>query len=93
MTRQLLKLLQKPRALPELAKELGLEEDTLRLLLARLAAAGYVGLAYEGSEACGVACKGCSLRRLCPAAGKPETAVPSVYRLTEKGKKALSSGA
>ncbi len=93
MTRRLLELLDHPRTLPELAEALGLEEGTLRLLLAHLAAAGYVGLAYEGSEACGAACRACSLRRLCPAAGKPKAQLPTVYRLTEKGKKALSSGA
>jgi len=93
VTRRLLELLQHPRTLPELAEALGLEEDTLRLLLSRLAAAGYVGEAFEGSAACGVACTACSLRRLCPAAGKPSAQLPTVYRLTEKGKKALSSGA
>ena len=93
MTRRLLKLLKRPRTQAELAEALGLETETLRLLIDRLQQKGYVGLAYEGSTACASACTACSLKSFCPAAGKPAAALPPVYRLTEKGKKALSSGA
>ena len=93
MTRRLLGLLQTPRTLPELARALGLEEETVRLLLQKMEAAGYVGRAFEKSPACPTACAACSLRRLCPASGRPEALAPVAYRLTEKGKKALSSGA
>ncbi len=90
MTRRLLRLLKTPRTLSELARALGLEEETVRLLLRKMEAAGYVGRAFEGSEACDAACAACSLKRLCPAAGRPQAQAPAVYRLTAKGWKALS---
>jgi len=93
MTRKLLVLLTRPRTLAQLTRALGVEEATTRLLLERLEAAGYIGRAHPESETCTTACQVCSLKRLCPAAGKPAATLPPVYRLTEKGKKALSSGA
>jgi len=93
MTRKLLALLARPRTLAELSRALEVEEATTRLLLERLEAAGYIGRAYPESETCTTACEVCSLQRLCPAAGKPAAALPAVFRLTEKGKKALSSKA
>jgi len=90
MTKRLLFLLQTPRTLPDLARALGIEEATVRLLLQKLEAAGYVGRAFEGSEACDAACAACSLRRLCPASGRPQAQAPAVYRLTAKGREALS---
>ncbi len=87
MTRRLLALLEAPRTLPELARALGLEEATVRALLAQLEARGYVGRAYAESPACGVGCSACSLKNLCPAAGDPAPSLPT-YRLTARGQAA-----
>ena len=88
MTARLLALLKAPRTLAELAGALGLEEATVAALLRQLEARGYVGPAYAGSPACGVACPRCSLKHLCPAAGSPAPAVRA-YRLTDRGRAAL----
>jgi len=88
MTARLLALLERPRTLPELARALGLETGTVLALLHRLEARGYVGPAYAESPACGVACGGCSLKRLCPVAGQTAPKV-AAYRLTDRGKRAL----
>ncbi len=92
MTARLLALLAAPRTLPELARELGLEPGTVLALLRQLEARGYVGPAYQGSPACGVACGACSLKRLCPSAGTPTPPAP-VWRLTDRGRAALGGRA
>ena len=91
MTARLLKALNTPRTLDQLAAELGVSPEAVALMLRQLEARGYVGPAYDQSPACGTACSACSLKRLCPAAGQ---ATPSLraWRLTEKGEAALKLG-
>lgn len=84
--KDLLAHLDRPKTLRELATELKAPEEMALFLLERLAAKGYVELAYEGNPSC-EACATCSLRRLCP--GKEGGLSFRVFRLTEKGERAL----
>lgn len=86
MIPRLLELLEVPRAADELARELGTSISAVEGMLRLLEAKGYVGYAFEESPACGTACGGCSVARLCPARGA-EAPFMKAWRVTSKGRR------
>ncbi|WP_456414727.1 hypothetical protein [Oceanithermus profundus] len=92
MLRRVLSELERPQTLAQVAVRVGVEPGALWGMLETLQQGGYVGLAYSESPACNVACGGCALRNLCPAADSETPPPTPVWRLTPKGRRALEQG-
>jgi len=92
--RRVLVELRRPQTPAGLAARLGVEREVLEAMLASLERRGYAGLAYPESPTCGVSCRACSLKNLCPAAAASEAPQsPPVWRLTALGEQFVESAA
>ena len=79
-------------ALPELARRLKRPASQLAGMLRVLESRGYIGQAYNESDACKTGCQSCSMVNLCPAQGTTDGEL-GVWRLTEKGRQVVENSA
>ncbi len=73
----------------EAARELGIKLKTFRERVEMLAHMGYIERFNEGTADCGNLCWSCTVKKSCSLEEDDLASRPSLFQLTEKGKKLL----